>query len=152
MLVFTIGDIIGILFLLCVTGYALYVFVYGAWLDHKESKPYRNKDAEAAKKKEKQAVKKSGDGDRIALVVLIAIIAAVLVYNNYFAKHWVVVYGWDNSNDVYSIDDTQKFKDAASCAAYVADLNTQANVLRYQCGYKCKKTSEKPLVVCEKWS
>lgn len=146
MLVFTIGDIIGILFLLCVAGYALYVFVYGAWLNHKESNPHHNKDAEAEKKK------KSGGGDRITLVVLIAIIAAVLVYNNYFAKHWVVVYGWDNSNDVYSIDDTQKFKDAASCAAYVADLNTQANVLRYQCGYKCKKTSEKPLVVCEKWS
>ena len=98
---------------------------------------------------DKEQSKKGGGGGIIGLIIFIII--AWLVYDNLIASHWVVVYSWQGTA-TYAIDDTQKFKDAASCLAYATNLNAQAAVLQYQCGYRCKEVQGAPFVTCEKWS
>ena len=93
---------------------------------------------------------KSGGGGGIIGLIIFAIVVW-LIYDNFIASHWVVVYSWQGT-PTYNIDDTQKFRDAASCVAYSANLNSQAAILKYQCGYKCKNVDTAPFVVCEKWA
>lgn len=95
--------------------------------------------------------KKSGGGGFLGLIIFIIIVW--LVYDNFIAKHWVIVYNVRGDNSLYTIDSNgEKFKDAPSCLSYATNLNLNSSVFRYQCGYRCQHSDTQPFVSCQKWS
>lgn len=102
---------------------------------------------------EKQRDKKDGGSIKSFIVLAVIILLCYLFYDNVIASHWVIVFHIDGDISHFNIDQNgQKFKDAASCLSYAVDLNSQSNLFKYECGYRCKQSDYEPYVYCEKWS
>ena len=75
------------------------------------------------------------------------IIALLLwfAYDNLIAKHWTV--NWElksfsvSDNQWFLDEDAPKFKDKQQCIAYAANMSALSEAIRYDCGYKCKYSS-----------
>ena len=75
------------------------------------------------------------------------IIALLLwfAYDNLLAKHWTV--NWElktfsvSDNQWFLDEDAPKFKDKQQCIAYAANMSALSEAIRYDCGYKCKYSS-----------
>lgn len=76
------------------------------------------------------------------------VIVALLLwfaYDNLLAKHWTV--NWElrtfspTDDQWFLAEDAPKFKDKQQCIAYAADMDSLSEALRYDCGYKCKYSS-----------
>jgi hypothetical protein len=82
--------------------------------------------------------KKSGG----SLLGTILIIAAIwFAYDNLLAKHWTVNWAIKGQSAWFKDDQSPKFKNKQQCISYAADLNSMAEALEYNCGYKCKYSS-----------
>lgn len=82
------------------------------------------------------------------------VIIALLVwfaYDSLLAKHWTVNWSFKNAAVTHSFKDTSSpsFRTKKECIAYAADMNSLAEALKYDCGYKCEYDSIDTLISCK---
>lgn len=95
-----------------------------------------------------------GKGNKGSLgKVLIFVVVAWLIYDNVLAKHWTVNWNFKNvaAADSFLDSDSPRFRSKKECIAYAADLNSLAEALKYDCGYKCKYDSTDMLLGCKEY-
>ena len=90
--------------------------------------------------------KKSGSG--LLKWVIIALLLW-FAYDNLLAKHWTVNWAIKNTESWFKDDESPKFKNKQQCIAYASDMNSLAEALKYDCGYKCKYDSSGLLEDCK---